>query len=65
MTDQQPMVYVDEPLLWEYKHLVKAVRDQSLPAEEELNSLGAQGWELAAAFIVLNEAHFYFMRVKA
>jgi hypothetical protein len=64
MTDQQPMVYVNEPVLWEYQHLVKAIPDQPLPSEDELNDLGAKGWELAAAFMVSNEAHFYFKRIK-
>ncbi len=60
MRVQAPVVYV-EPT-WEYKHLVRDLANEAAPDEAELNALGADGWELAAAFARGNEAHFYFKR---
>ena len=57
---QTPVVYVEPS--WEYKHLGRDLTKEAPPGEAELNALGADGWELAAAFVCGNEAHFYFKR---
>jgi len=54
---QPPLVYVQP--VWEYKHLVVDVA----PDEGELNSLGAEGWELAGVVPASNAIHFYFKRL--
>ena len=64
MTEYPPLPYVTEPIAWEYKYVTIDVAHQSLPSETDLNDLGQEGWELTAAFIVSNEAHFYFERIK-
>ncbi len=57
---QAPVVYV-EPT-WEYKHLVRDLAKEPAPDEAELNAFGSKGWELAGAFALGTEAHFYFKR---
>ncbi len=57
---QHPVVYV-EPT-WEYRHLARDLAREPAPDEVELNALGAQGWEFAAAFMIGTEAHLYFKR---
>ena len=56
-----PTVYV-EPT-WEYKHLVRAFKAEGPLEEGELNTLGAEGWELAAAFVEHGQLHAYFKRI--
>lgn len=61
---QTPMVYVAPE--WEYRHLHRAVTGETPPlSEEELNQLGAEGWELAAAIPGPAGVHFYFKRAAA
>jgi hypothetical protein len=56
-----PTVYV-EPT-WEYKHLVRTLKAEGPPEEGELNTLGADGWELAGAFVEHGHLHVYFKRL--
>lgn len=58
MTTHVPMVYVRERLSWEYKRLER----REAPSVEELNALGAEGWELVAVCRVDAHVHFYFKR---
>jgi hypothetical protein len=58
---QPPMVFV-EPA-WEYKHVSRSLTEQEPLGENELNELGAQGWELAGVFNDSRSAHFYFKRL--
>jgi hypothetical protein len=55
-----PMVYVYERQQWEYRVVV-----QSAMTQDELNALGAEGWELAGLVSVPNKTTFYFKRVRA
>jgi len=55
-----PVVFV--PPVWEYKHLVRRVPDEALLDEAELNSLGAEGWELVSVHGEGTAVHFYFKR---
>jgi hypothetical protein len=43
---QPPLVYVSEPLLWEYKQLLFDLQEEQALHEEALNELGQEGWEL-------------------
>jgi hypothetical protein len=59
---QPPIVYVHEPLRWEYKQLIRNLAEEHAPTEEELNTLGAEGWELAGIFTHAPFVYFYFKR---
>jgi hypothetical protein len=57
-----PMVYVRDRTVWQYKVVT---RDVPLsPSEEELNTFGKEGWELAAVLTQGGVTHFYFKRMK-
>jgi hypothetical protein len=59
---QLPIVYVDEGPRWEYRTLVRNLAKEEAPNEEELNLLGADGWELAGMFTDSPFVYFYFKR---
>ena len=59
-----PMLYVYEDTVWEYKLLVRARDQDELPSEEEMNALGALGWELAGIANQQKLVHFYFKRPR-
>ena len=59
-----PTVFVYERRTWEYKVVRKMIADEGLLAENELNALGASGWELAGVVTVAGEATFVFKRVR-
>lgn len=42
-----PIVYVDEKAVWEYKLLADDLSGDGTTAEQRMNALGAEGWELA------------------
>jgi len=55
---------VDEVPAWEYRHLMRDLTRERLPTTDELNALGEDGWELAAALSDGCGAHFYFKRER-
>jgi len=57
--EQPPMVYVYERQRWEYQLIV-----QSAMSEEDLNALGAAGWELVGVIGLPDKSQFYFKRVR-
>jgi hypothetical protein len=58
-----PMVYVKTKPVWEYRRIIRnLVVDEPLQ-EEELNKLGADGWELAGVLDDAPLAHFYLKRL--
>ena len=59
-----PMVYVNEKVVWQYKQVVRNLSRENAPAEEELNKLGKEGWELVAIIQDSPMAYFYFKRMK-
>jgi hypothetical protein len=59
-----PIVYVKEKTTWEYKQLVRNLAKENAPGEDELNALGADGWELAGIFTDSPFVYFYFKRLK-
>lgn len=58
-----PMVYVKGKSVWEYKQLIRNLRTEQAPSQDELNALGADGWELAGVFADLPFVYFYFKRL--
>ena len=58
-TSQSQMVYVYEKQRWEYKVIV-----QTAVSEAELNSLGAEGWELVGVVTMPATTQFYFKRAR-
>jgi len=61
MSMQTPIVYVKEPIIWEYKRVVRDLTKYG-PTEDELNKLGQDGWELAGMFTYESQVHLYFKR---
>ena len=57
-----PMVYVYEPLQWEYRRIARNAREQGPLSEQELNALGAEGWELAGIANLPGEMYYYLKR---
>ena len=58
-----PMVYVKQPLRWEYKQIVRNLKKESPPDEAELNALGEAGWEMTGVAQQPPFAYFYFKRL--
>jgi hypothetical protein len=59
-----PMLYVYADTTWEYKLFSRDLTHEHLPTEEEMNSLGAEGWELAGVVSQPDKVHFYLKRVR-
>ena len=59
-----PMVPIKDDLSWEYKRVVRNLRTEDAPTEAELNTLGADGWELAGMYTDLPFLFFYLKRLK-
>lgn len=57
-----PMVYVEKPVKWEYKQIVRDLEKEQLLDEAELNELGNEGWELSGTAQQPPLAYFYFKR---
>jgi hypothetical protein len=57
-----PMVYVHDRTVWQYRVISRDVAEQL--SEEELNTLGKEGWELTGLLTQGGVTHFYFKRVK-
>jgi hypothetical protein len=57
---QPPVVFV-EPA-WEYRHLARPLRADGMPGEAELNTLGAEGWEVTAMLTHARVLHIYLKR---
>lgn len=61
-TPQPPMVYVKEKAAWEYKQLIIDADTDQTPTEDELNKLGAEGWELVGVYTDPPHITFTFKR---
>jgi len=59
---QAPLIYVKEKPVWAYKQLVRDLKKEPAPTEEDLNQLGKDGWELAGMFTQESTAYFYFKK---
>ncbi len=60
---QPPMVYIQENLKWEYKCVSRNLDREKVLGEDELNALGAEGWELATSLVFGSTVTFYFRRL--
>ena len=58
-----PMIYIKEPLKWEYKQITRDPEKESPLSEDELNALGAEGWEMSGVAQHSSTTHFYFKRL--
>ena len=55
------MVYVYDQPKWEYKTLLKS-SDSAPPTEQDLNAMGADGWELVGAVTLSRHVQLFFKR---
>jgi hypothetical protein len=58
-----PMVYITEPLRWEYKMIVRNLEEEKPLDEAELKALGKEGWEMSGVTQYSSSLYFYFKRV--
>jgi hypothetical protein len=49
---------------WQYKEVVRDLKVDGPLSETELNSMGAEHWELAGVLREGQRAHFYFKRER-
>jgi hypothetical protein len=56
-----PMVPIGDELSWEYRRIVRNLRTEEAPSEAELNTLGADGWELTGLFA---DSPFLYLYLK-
>lgn len=59
-----PIVYSSDDPTWEYKLFVRDLELDNAPGEDELNPLGAAGWEMVALFVHANMLYCYFKKLK-
>ena len=57
-----PMVYVEKPVKWEYKQIIRNLESEQPLDEKELNALGEEGWELSGIAQQQALSYFYFKR---
>ena len=62
---QPPMMYVQGQATWEYKRIDRPLEPDQLLDEEELNALGARGWELVTSVTTGTGVSFYLRRPKS
>jgi hypothetical protein len=58
-----PMVYVEKPLTWEYKQIVRDLKKEKPLDEAELNALGEEGWEMSGIAQHPPKTYYYFKRL--
>jgi hypothetical protein len=58
-----PMIYVKQAPGWEYKPIVRNLKDEGSLDEAALNKLGEEGWEMTGIAQQPPLAFFYFKRV--
>jgi hypothetical protein len=59
-----PRVYVSEPTTWSYKRVIRNLAKENALDEEELNRLGAEGWELTGILSDSPFVYFYLKRLE-
>jgi hypothetical protein len=59
-----PTVYTHDSPAWEYKLFIRDMEADNPPDEEEINPLGALGWELVGMFLHSGILYFYFKRPR-
>ena len=58
-----PMIYVKTSSKWEYKQIVRNLKKDGALSDEELNALGAEGWEMSGVAQQPPLTYFYFKRL--
>jgi len=58
-----PMVYVEKPLQWEYKQVIRDLDQESFLNEAELNELGKDSWEMSGIAQQQTKVIYYFKRL--
>jgi hypothetical protein len=58
-----PMVTVRDEPKWEYRRILRNLRHEEAPTEDELNAMGADGWELTGIFSDSPFLYLYFKRM--
>ena len=56
-------VFVKDTPVWEYKQVARDLSSEKALSEDELNALGAEGWELAGILSAAPLTYFYFKRL--
>lgn len=59
-----PVVYEEENITVEYKHIERDLQKKKPLSENELNKLGNENWELVAVFSHQSVVHYYLKRLK-
>ena len=57
-----PMVYVEKPVKWEYKQIIRDLEQEKPLDETELNALGEDGWKLSGIAQHPPQTYYYFKR---
>ena len=57
-----PMIYIEKRLKWEYKQIARNLKKEGTLSDEELNGLGAEGWEMSGVAQQSPLTYFYFKR---
>lgn len=57
------MVYIERPLKWEYRQIVRNLETEAPLDEAGLNKLGEDGWEMSGVAQQPPFVHFYFKRL--
>ncbi len=53
-----PMVYLKERIVWQYRQVVRDLTLDDALSDEELDEIGAEGWELVS--VVVYDGHMYW-----
>jgi hypothetical protein len=56
-------VFVKDTPVWEYKQVVRDMNSAQALNEDELNALGAEGWEMVGILNATPLTYFYFKRL--
>lgn len=57
-----PMIYIEKPLTWEYKQIVRNLESEKPLEEAELNALGEDDWEMVGIAQQPPMTYYYFKR---
>ena len=57
-----PMIYIEKKLKWEYKLISRNFKKEKPLDEAELNTLGAEGWEMSGVVQHPPSIYIYFKR---
>jgi len=56
------MIYVEQPIKWEYKQIIRDLVSEKPLDEQELNALGEAGWEMSGIAQQESRTYYYFKR---